>query len=114
GGVLASFFFSSRRRHTRFSRDWSSDVCSSDLPELLVVAAVIRPLHNRPVVGGRPVVHVEHLVRVPCSHAVPPTTGIDELPLLVRSEERRVGKEYRHRSSPINYERLKNEGRWCV
>src|SRR5436309_984322 len=28
----AVFFFSSRRRHTRFSRDWSSDVCSSDLP----------------------------------------------------------------------------------
>src|SRR5690606_39898759 len=26
-----NFFFSSRRRHTRFSRDWSSDVCSSDL-----------------------------------------------------------------------------------
>src|SRR5690606_41155339 len=25
------FFFSSRRPHTRFSRDWSSDVCSSDL-----------------------------------------------------------------------------------
>src|SRR5690606_41087737 len=28
---LDYFFFSSRRRHTRFSRDWSSDVCSSDL-----------------------------------------------------------------------------------
>src|SRR5690606_41047490 len=28
------FFFSSRRRHTRFSRDWSSDVCSSDLAPL--------------------------------------------------------------------------------
>src|SRR5690606_39304589 len=27
----SGFFFSSRRRHTRFSRDWSSDVCSSDL-----------------------------------------------------------------------------------
>src|SRR5690625_4157920 len=27
------FFFSSRRRHTRWPRDWSSDVCSSDLPE---------------------------------------------------------------------------------
>src|SRR2546429_9276951 len=27
----AFFFFSSRRRHTRCSRDWSSDVCSSDL-----------------------------------------------------------------------------------
>src|SRR2546427_6974924 len=28
------FFFSSRRRHTRFDCDWSSDVCSSDLPRL--------------------------------------------------------------------------------
>src|SRR5690606_40575853 len=31
GVVCWLFFFSSRRRHTRFSRDWSSDVCSSDL-----------------------------------------------------------------------------------
>src|SRR2546429_332821 len=30
------FFFSSRRRHTRCSRDWSSDVCSSDLPQRLM------------------------------------------------------------------------------
>src|SRR6266511_3534171 len=29
------FFFSSRRRHSRFSRDWSADVCSSDLSERL-------------------------------------------------------------------------------
>src|SRR5258707_6021308 len=29
------FFFSSRRRHTRYWRDWSSDVCSSDLPEII-------------------------------------------------------------------------------
>src|SRR5918993_4102103 len=29
--VLFFFFFSSRRRHTRYWRDWSSDVCSSDL-----------------------------------------------------------------------------------
>src|SRR5436305_11505939 len=28
---IFSFFFSSRRRHTRCGRDWSSDVCSSDL-----------------------------------------------------------------------------------
>src|SRR5205085_3779921 len=28
---MLSFFFSSRRRHTRFDCDWSSDVCSSDL-----------------------------------------------------------------------------------
>src|SRR3712207_2536121 len=30
-GALLFFFFSSRRRHTRYWRDWSSDVCSSDL-----------------------------------------------------------------------------------
>src|SRR2546429_5451065 len=30
GTQLYLFFFSSRRRHTRCSRDWSSDVCSSD------------------------------------------------------------------------------------
>src|SRR3989449_2608923 len=29
--AIGIFFFSSRRRHTRCSRDWSSDVCSSDL-----------------------------------------------------------------------------------
>src|SRR2546421_3273692 len=33
------FFFSSRRRHTRSDRDWSSDVCSSDLPSNLWVMA---------------------------------------------------------------------------
>src|SRR5581483_12283131 len=31
--VSLFFFFSSRRRHTRYWRDWSSDVCSSDLVE---------------------------------------------------------------------------------
>src|SRR2546430_8747403 len=30
--LIEFFFFSSRRRHTRFDCDWSSDVCSSDLP----------------------------------------------------------------------------------
>src|SRR3989442_6550355 len=29
--MIVCFFFSSRRRHTRCGRDWSSDVCSSDL-----------------------------------------------------------------------------------
>src|SRR5690606_39410486 len=32
--VTCCFFFSSRRRHTSFSRDWSSDVCSSDLVDV--------------------------------------------------------------------------------
>src|SRR2546429_6886827 len=38
GTGCRSFFFSSRRRHTRCSRDWSSDVCSSDLYSLLQMA----------------------------------------------------------------------------
>src|SRR5690606_39742523 len=32
-------FVSSRRRHTRYSRDWSSDVCSSDLADLISIDA---------------------------------------------------------------------------
>src|SRR6266480_5981924 len=32
GCAVVFFFFSSRRRHTRLTCDWSSDVCSSDLP----------------------------------------------------------------------------------
>src|SRR3712207_1020272 len=36
--VQSYFFFSSRRRHTRYWRDWSSDVCSSDLEEREAVA----------------------------------------------------------------------------
>src|SRR2546428_10032866 len=35
--MLACFFFSSRRRHTRSDRDWSSDVCSSDLEALRAI-----------------------------------------------------------------------------
>src|SRR3989475_6260126 len=35
--VFVFFFFSSRRRHTRFDCDWSSDVCSSDLREVVFV-----------------------------------------------------------------------------
>src|SRR6266511_2079702 len=41
------FFFSRRSRHTRFSRDWSSDVCSSDLTRSRRVA-------GGPAPGGRP------------------------------------------------------------
>src|SRR5207245_5732283 len=39
---LLSFFFSSRRRHTRCYRDWSSDVCSSDLALLAHFTAIAR------------------------------------------------------------------------
>src|SRR6266853_1365193 len=42
------FFFSSRRRHTRFDCDWSSDVCSSDLCDLLARPTPIRSTGRRP------------------------------------------------------------------
>src|SRR3712207_9172321 len=42
-------FFSSRRRHTRYWRDWSSDVCSSDLRD-----TVLLPAKPRPAWPGRP------------------------------------------------------------
>src|SRR5690625_1414035 len=38
---LFMFFFSSRRRHTRWPRDWSSDVCSSDLAEIGIAFAML-------------------------------------------------------------------------
>src|SRR2546422_6331564 len=40
--VYVFFFFSSRRRHTRCSRDWSSDVCSSDLWDPVPVEDAVR------------------------------------------------------------------------
>src|SRR5690606_40062250 len=46
--LLHSFFFSSRRRHTRFSRDWSSDVCSSDL----LLMSITRGHHGKTVFLG--------------------------------------------------------------
>src|SRR5256884_2246374 len=46
GLYLCVFFFSSRRRHTRCSRDWSSDVCSSDLK--LTAGSGYRPGSHRP------------------------------------------------------------------
>src|SRR5690606_39747951 len=44
------FFFSSRRRHTRFSRDWSSDVCSSDLQD--IAEALIKDGYNANALHG--------------------------------------------------------------
>src|SRR5690606_18335323 len=47
-GAWSSFFFSSRRRHTRFSRDWSSDVCSSDLK--IIEKLSYKQIYNAPAV----------------------------------------------------------------
>src|SRR5260370_37959408 len=46
---MVLFFFSSRRRHTRFKCDWSSDVCSSDLTLTVNAAAVAPTITTQPV-----------------------------------------------------------------
>src|SRR6266576_3690560 len=85
-GLQFFFFFSSRRRHTRSLRDWSSDVCSSDLWVLLDTATIPEPLATRE----------EYRLR----------TSIEE-----RSEERRVGKECRSRWWPYHYKKKDTHGR---
>src|SRR3712207_7635267 len=47
------FFFSSRRRHTRYWRDWSSDVCSSDLEGRIEIAL-------RRLLAGRTAIVIAH------------------------------------------------------
>src|SRR2546422_8605729 len=97
---MLSFFFSSRRRHTRCSRDWSSDVCSSDL---LVTEARDDPLDPGLALAGGAARgdDVETLLRLP-------PQGIDHLRRILqididdRSEERRVGEECRSRWSPYH------------
>src|SRR5207249_5518977 len=74
------FFFSSRRRHTRSKRDWSSDVCSSDLPK------------TRAFPKAR--------LSEPFSKTTRPRSW-RAAPLCFRSEERRVGKECRWRWSAV-------------
>src|SRR5690606_39557875 len=79
------FFFSSRRRHTRFSRDWSSDVCSSDLcaparcPDRHRPAGTVARAHRPGQGRGRPA-------------TAPRTPPSRTAPAGFRSEERRVGK----------------------
>src|SRR2546428_9057010 len=74
------FFFSSRRRHTRSDRDWSSDVCSSDLLALARVMKAFKRWRGR----------AEHRY------------SALQLGAHDRSEERRVGKECRSRWSPYH------------
>src|SRR5207249_8569723 len=84
------FFFSSRRRHTRSKRDWSSDVCSSDLAKADPVEFRLRHLHvarARIVEMAQPELDRIGLRR----HCQLVHETLDREH--VRSEERRVGKE---------------------
>src|SRR5207302_6346829 len=93
------FFFSSRRRHTRFSRDWSSDVCSSDLvSELLDVGAVVVDHHEGLREQAARLRLLDEGDEVGAPYAREDHVGLVCLELRdlareLRSEERRVGKE---------------------
>src|SRR2546429_934047 len=56
------FFFSSRRRHTRCSRDWSSDVCSSDLERLCALGLTVVEVPTGRL-GARPLLATVRLIR---------------------------------------------------
>src|SRR2546429_4062989 len=95
------FFFSSRRRHTRCSRDWSSDVCSSDLVclQLDALEANAREFGIQLFDLASPEQGIVHVVG--------PELGATQPGMVIvcgdsRSEERRVGKECRSRWSPYH------------
>src|SRR3989440_2692055 len=94
------FFFSSRRRHTRSDRDWSSDVCSSDLVIrvvevlLLVFIAVLCAVYLSAITDV-----LERRFRLARGLGL---TAAVLATLAARSEERRVGKECRSRWSPYH------------
>src|SRR3712207_9525068 len=95
--VIIFFFFSSRRRHTRYWRDWSSDVCSSDLRlEREHVAAWLA--------AGYAVTATDYEgLATPGPHPYLNGEAVaDDWIDIVRSEERRVGEECRSRGSPYH------------
>src|SRR2546429_5267844 len=99
--VFFCFFFSSRRRHTRCSRDWSSDVCSSDLAPVWNDAfgpADLERVHEEAERARTPVSLYMH---IPFCESLCLFCACNVV-IQKRSEERRVGKECRSRWSPYH------------
>src|SRR2546430_12037932 len=96
------FFLSSRRRHTRFDCDWSSDVCSSDLLREPVFERLVGlDQLNTCNQGGADEDSVRGRGRAGNPRAARGQVASERRGNLgVRSEERRVGKECRSRWSP--------------
>src|SRR5256884_4437340 len=96
------FFFSSRRRHTRCSRDWSSDVCSSDLVWQATLQDTVATTDSVSL-GGAATFNVVAGGTLPLAYQWrKDTTNILGATSSSRSEERRVGKECRSRWSPYH------------
>src|SRR5690606_40867859 len=95
--------FSSRRRHTRFSRDWSSDVCSSDLFNTYESSSITAGGHQQITQQveaycgscGYTTHSINNGQRVMFQCLSDSAPGVTDIVGLVRSEERRVGKECR-------------------
>src|SRR5690606_40325042 len=93
------FFFSSRRRHTRFSRDWSSDVCSSDLMDILdlypvgIGGTVVQALVT--VFGEDTREEATKLAAELRAGGINTELYLQDRNVGRRSEERRVGKGWR-------------------
>src|SRR5690606_40281499 len=87
------FFFSSRRRHTRFSRDWSSDVCSSDLALPRVTPRESAGGAQRRYSAQSASVSPSACPSGHCTSSIRYPSGSKRKEVFVRSEERRVGKE---------------------
>src|SRR5207245_6684443 len=94
------FFFSSRRRHTRCYRDWSSDVCSSDL-QLSIANNFVRTggRQRRVTIGTYPAISLAEAREEARKIIRNAQLGVLDEPARItkRSEERRVGKECRDR-----------------
>src|SRR5690348_17690227 len=90
------FFFSSRRRHTRWTGDWSSDVCSSDLVE---GNCPFGSLTTRFVICRSAFTEEAALGSYWTDAFAFKATEVSFLSVNIRSEERRVGKECRSRWS---------------
>src|SRR5439155_10024940 len=93
------FFFSSRRRHTRWPRDWSSDVCSSDLTPGHPAAGGDAEGGGGPPRGlvGPRLTAADDLLKHGGRSRQAASRRSDRPYLNPRSEERRVGKEWRSR-----------------
>src|SRR5688572_22492515 len=65
-GALVCFFFSSRRRHTRFDCDWSSDVCSSDLCPRERIGVLIAIVSGDQNVVGEQIATRQSSAKLPC------------------------------------------------
>src|SRR2546430_13591180 len=99
--IRVCFFFSSRRRHTRFDCDWSSDVCSSDLDEKFG-SWLFGIAHQKCIQRWRKQSREEMLREELAGTPVEFEIGPDDWLIRERSEERRVGKECRSRWSPYH------------